>query len=107
MPESSDVPFLFTSAQELLQLAEEKNYSISETARLNEQAFRTDAEISDVLQKIWRVMQECVERGCQTNGILPGGLNVERRAPAMHQTRVDWLCAVMATTTFHLTASFE
>ncbi|PQO38658.1 L-serine ammonia-lyase [Blastopirellula marina] len=82
----SAVPFPFNSAAELLKLAEQNGCGISQIAWENERAFRTEAEIRDGLQKIWETMQACVERGCRNEGILPGGLNVRRRAPSLFQT---------------------
>jgi L-serine dehydratase len=79
------VPFPFTSARDLLELAESRGCSFSRLAMENEKAFRSEAEISAGLARIWRTMQECVERGCRTEGILPGGLNIERRAPGLHR----------------------
>ena len=54
--------------------------SIAEVMRANERHWRSDAEIDAGLLKIWRVMQDCVERGCRTEGVLPGGFQVKRRA---------------------------
>jgi L-serine dehydratase len=51
----------------------------------NELAWRTEAEVRDGLWHIWEVMQACVRRGCQTEGILPGGMKVRRRAPSVYQ----------------------
>lgn len=83
---SSEVPYPFTSASELLQHCEQHQISINELALANELTFRSREEIRTGLQRIWTVMQECVEKGCHTQGILPGGLNVERRAPALYQS---------------------
>ncbi|HBN75829.1 MAG TPA: L-serine ammonia-lyase [Planctomycetaceae bacterium] len=83
------VPFPFSSARELLAICDQQGYSISQIARENERAFRTDAEISAGLQKIWQTMQECVRRGCQIEGILPGGLGVERRAAELYRALKD------------------
>ena len=49
----------------------------------NEHAWRSDDEIKDGLREIWRAMQACVQRGIRQSGTLPGGLHVQRRAPAM------------------------
>lgn len=87
--DATPVPFPFTSARELLEISGTHGLSFSDIARNNERVFRTDREISDRLQKIWTIMQECVERGCHTDGILPGGLNVERRAPELFRTLAD------------------
>ena len=75
------VPFPFYSAQDLLELTGQQQCSMSQLAMENERAFRSEQEIVDGLDKIWAIMQECVERGCRTEGILPGGLGIERRAP--------------------------
>ena len=80
-----DVPYPFSSARELLEITDEHHFAISELARENERAFRSDEEISKRLQTIWEAMQQCVRRGCQTEGILPGGLNVERRASSLYK----------------------
>ncbi|MEW4561081.1 L-serine ammonia-lyase [Bremerella sp. JC770] len=82
----SAVPFPFNSAAELLKLAEEQGCGISQIALENEKAFRSEDEIREGLQKIWATMQACVDRGCRNEGILPGGLNVRRRAPSLYQT---------------------
>jgi L-serine dehydratase len=60
----------------------------------NERAWRTEAEIRSGLLTIWQVMQACVERGCQTEGVLPGGLKVKRRAARLH-------CQLMNETELH------
>ncbi|MCA9266946.1 MAG: L-serine ammonia-lyase, iron-sulfur-dependent, subunit alpha, partial [Planctomycetales bacterium] len=77
------VPFPFSSAKELLALAAQHGLCISGLMRENERALRSDAEVSDGLQRIWDVMQECVARGCRTRGTLPGGLGIARRAPGL------------------------
>lgn len=79
------VPYPFSSARELLELTDRHSCSMSQIARENERAIRSDEQISDGLQRIWNTMQECVQRGCRTEGILPGGLKIERRAPALFQ----------------------
>ncbi len=80
------VPYPFASAKDLLDLAATHQCSFSSLARANERVFRSDAEISQKLQLIWQTMQQCVERGCETEGILPGGLNIVRRAPGLYKT---------------------
>jgi L-serine dehydratase len=80
-----DVPYPFTSARQLLELTTRHSLSFSQLARENERTFRSDEQISQGLQLIWQTMQQCVERGCRNEGILPGGLNIERRAPALYQ----------------------
>ncbi|MCU7852315.1 MAG: L-serine ammonia-lyase [Candidatus Thiodiazotropha sp. (ex Monitilora ramsayi)] len=73
----------FSSGDGLLALCEEHGLSISQLMLENEKAWRDETETRDQLLKIWRVMQQCVERGCATEGILPGGLKVKRRAPRL------------------------
>src|SRR5206468_1537972 len=48
--------------------------------------WRSESEIDRGIDRIWSVMNDCIERGCRTEGILPGGLNVKRRAPALFAT---------------------
>lgn len=78
-----DVPFPFSSAADLLRLTDEHQCNMSDIARANERTLHSDEEISQGLQQIWETMQECVRRGCRTHGILPGGLNIKRRAPKL------------------------
>ncbi len=80
------VPYPFSSARDLLVLAEQTGLSFSELALRNEAAFRTEAEIREGLARIRQVMNACIDRGCATSGILPGGLEVVRRAPALYQS---------------------
>ncbi len=84
-----DVPFPFANAAELLDLAERNNLTIAEIVRANERAWRDDAAIDAAMGTIWNVMQDCVARGCRTEGTLPGGLNVPRRAAAMYRSLVE------------------
>jgi L-serine dehydratase len=57
--------------------------------RANERHWRTDAEIDAGLLNIWQVMQACVRRGCQTEGTLPGGFKVKRRAAALYRALTE------------------
>jgi L-serine dehydratase len=82
---SAPVPFPFTSADELLRLCAANDLSISELMRRNELTRRTEPELRAELLGIWAAMQECVENGCtRPDGVLPGGLEVRRRAPRLH-----------------------
>jgi L-serine dehydratase len=83
-PDSTVLPLPFHSAAELLALTEQHGCSIADVMRINERHWRTDAEIDTGLLRIWTVMQACVERGCATSGVLPGGFKVKRRAMALH-----------------------
>jgi len=77
------VPYPFTSADELLRIGEERGMPIWQIAFENEKNWHSEAEIRAHVNRIWGVMQGCVERGLVTEGILPGGLNVKRRAPRL------------------------
>jgi L-serine dehydratase len=79
-PDTTMLPHPFHSGQELLDITRELNCSIAEVMRRNERHWRSDDEIDRGLLTIWRVMQECVARGCSAHGTLPGGFKVKRRA---------------------------
>ena len=85
VPDLTVLPLPFRSGDELLQVCEREKLSIAGVMRRNERAWRTDAEIDAGLLNIWRVMQACVVRGCETPGVLPGGYKVKRRAPELHR----------------------
>ena len=78
-------PFLFNTSNELLSFCEQENKSISEIMYENEKTMRTEAEIDTELMRVWNTMLECMYIGCHTEGTLPGGLNVKRRAYDLHQ----------------------
>ena len=88
-PDTTVLAHPFHSGADLLVLAKQHRCSIAELMRRNEQHWRTDAEIDAGLMKIWAVMQACVVRGCQTDGVLPGGFKVKRRAADLYRQ----LCA--------------
>ena len=75
-----DVPYPFRTGAEMLSLAAESGKSIAEMKRANERKFRSAADLDAGLDRIWSVMETCMDRGLATTGILPGGLNVKRRA---------------------------
>jgi L-serine dehydratase len=78
-------PYPIQNAAELLQYTQTTKLSISEIVRANEISIRTEAEVHHELMRIWQTMLECMYIGCHSEGILPGGLNVRRRAFDMHQ----------------------
>jgi L-serine dehydratase len=80
------LPLPFHSAAELLAVAEREGASIAELMRRNETAWRATAQTEACLLEIWGVMQACATRGCRSEGTLPGGLNVRRRAAALHRS---------------------
>lgn len=73
----------FRTGDELLAICEATGRSIAQVMLDNERAWRTEAEVRAGLLEIWRVMQECVDNGITTEGVLPGGLRVRRRAPEL------------------------
>jgi L-serine dehydratase len=75
------VPYPFASADELLHIGEERGMAIWQIALENEKSWHGEGEIREYVRRIWDVMQACAKRGLATEGILPGGLNVRRRAP--------------------------
>jgi L-serine dehydratase len=83
-PDATVLPMPYGSAAELLALTRQHGCSIAAVMRTNERHWRADAEIDAGLLSIWRVMQACVQRGCSTPGVLPGGFKVKRRAPQLH-----------------------
>jgi L-serine dehydratase len=80
----ADLPYRFSSAEELLGIAEREQLSIAQIARSNERAAASDEEIDQRLDAVVRAMSACIDRGMAANGILPGGLKVRRRAPALY-----------------------
>ena len=82
-PDTTVLAHPFHSGDELLALTQAHGCSIAELMRRNERHWRTDAEIDAGLLRIWQVMQDCVTRGCATEGVLPGGFKVKRRAAAL------------------------
>jgi L-serine dehydratase len=74
------VRYPFTSAAELVEIAESHDWPIWKVVLENEKAWRSEAEVYAGVQRIWSVMRDSIERGLRTEGILPGGLHVRRRA---------------------------
>lgn len=74
------LPFPINDADDLLHWCMKTGLSISDVVMENENAWRPETDTRDGLMNIWRVMKECLYKGCHTEGILPGGLNVKRRA---------------------------
>ncbi len=83
--EQNPAPYLFDNAEELLALCKENGLSVPALMMANEITLKPEQEIKDELYNIWLVMKACIERGMRTEGILPGGLKVKRRAPSLHR----------------------
>jgi L-serine dehydratase len=84
-PARPPVPHPFRSGAELLERCQSTGLSISTLMLENEAALRPRAAVHDGLLRIWEAMADCVKRGCEREGILPGGLKVKRRAATMHR----------------------
>ena len=82
----SELPYDFSSAVELLGLCQKHNLRVAELMLANEKVWRSEEEIRSGLMALWRAMQDCVEQGLKHEGILPGGLNVRRRAAKLHRS---------------------
>jgi L-serine dehydratase len=79
------IPYPFSTATQMVQMAESSGKSIAQLKRDNERSRRTSPDLDAGLQNIWSVMSDCIDRGLATDGILPGGLKVRRRARGIHQ----------------------
>ncbi len=79
------VPYPFNTGDGLLALCRESGLSIATLMMENEKAWRPEQEIRDSLLELWQVMDACIERGCRTEGIMPGGLKVRRRAAQLYR----------------------
>ncbi len=81
-------PYPLISGESMLRHAAATGLSVSELTLRNENAWRPEHETRAALLKVWSAMQSCVRRGCETEGILPGGLQVQRRAPGIYRKLV-------------------
>lgn len=82
------VPYPFESASEMLDMARRSGKSVAQMKGANELVYRSAAELEEGISRVWRVMYDCMERGLAADGILPGGLNVRRRAHGIHRALV-------------------
>ncbi|HSX89102.1 MAG TPA: L-serine ammonia-lyase [Pseudomonas sp.] len=84
--DSTRLPYDFDSAEELLRLCKEHGLRVSELMMANEKAWRSEEEIRSGLMRLWQAMRDCVDNGLKHEGILPGGLEVKRRAAKLHRS---------------------
>ena len=82
---TAQIPHPFNTAQDLLDIGNQTGLSIAEITLENEQHLGRCHDIRAEMLGIWQVMEQCIQRGCQQTGQLPGGLNVKRRAGQMYQ----------------------
>jgi L-serine dehydratase len=98
----TDCPYPFDSASGMLKLAIDNHISIAQLKYANELDHMPEASLLSGMDIIWSSMQACLERGLRTDGVLPGGLNIKRRAKSLYEDILkapakanlnDWLCA--------------
>ena len=100
--ESSSCRYPFDSANQMLEMADTNSLSIAKMKEINEVECLAENMLNEGMDDIWYSMKACLEKGLRTDGILPGGLNIERRAKSLYEdlnndlenaTINDWLCA--------------
>ena len=85
VPDTTPLPYPFSSGDDLLRMGQETGLSIAQMMMANETCWRDEAQVRAGLLKLWQAMKDCVQRGTTSPaGVLPGGLRVPRRAPALH-----------------------
>jgi L-serine dehydratase len=101
--EQVNLPFPVNTSSELLHWCLKTGLSINEVVLENESAWRSEKETKEGVLKIWQVMKACAYRGCHTTGVLPGGLNVNRRAAGLNKkllkgkaysSEEEWIAAI-------------
>jgi L-serine dehydratase len=80
-----NLPFPINTSADLLHWCMKTGMGINEVVMENENAWRPEKETKEGVLNLWNVMKECTFRGCNTTGILPGGLNVKRRAAQLNK----------------------
>lgn len=103
---TSAFPFPIEKGAELLAYCKQENKIISEIVMENELSIRSQEEVDSEIEAIWEVMLESIYEGCHTKGILPGGLQVKRRAYKIHKSLIgdatysnkdEWIAAIRDT----------
>jgi L-serine dehydratase len=90
-PADADVPYPFDDAKSMLAMAARSGLSIAGMKRANELASRSRSALDGGIDEIWGVMSACIDRGLGQDGIMPGGLNVKRRARGIFlQLEAQW-----------------
>ncbi len=98
----SACPYPFESAEAMLQMSSDSGLTVAQLKRANELEFLSDSALNQSLDDIWQAMRRCIENGLDSHGILPGGLEVPRRAKMLYKKLHDepatanvneWLCA--------------
>ena len=81
----ANCPYPFDTAAQMLEMSAASGKTIAEMKRANELSFRSAADLARGMERLWQVMNDCINRGLEVDGILPGGLKVRRRARGIHQ----------------------
>jgi L-serine dehydratase len=85
------VPYPFSTAKQMLDMAARSGLTIAQMKRANEEVTMTRQALDEGLDRIWTAMTSCIDRGLQGEGIMPGGLKVRRRARSIHdKLEDDW-----------------
>lgn len=84
-PSGTPTPYPFENAAQMLRMARDSGKSIAQMKRANELTRMGPGALDQGLRRIWQVMNDCIDRGLATDGILPGGLSVRRRAKAIRE----------------------
>lgn len=79
--EKAELPYYYETAKKLLEYCEQRQCSIADLVLENEKHWQSEEDIKAKLYRIWDVMDQAIEKGCQSSGLLPGALKVRRRAP--------------------------
>jgi len=88
---ANDVPYPFSNAATMLDMAATSGLSIAEMKRANEETRQSREELDAGLDRVWNAMRGCIERGLTKDGIMPGGLKVKRRARVLHdKLQEEW-----------------
>lgn len=82
---AAQLPFPIVTAEDILHWCRKTGLAVHEVVLENESCWRSEEQTKAGLLQIWQVMKECMYRGCHTDGTLPGGLNVKRRAAALNK----------------------
>ncbi|MCF4099753.1 L-serine ammonia-lyase [Maritalea mediterranea] len=83
------VPYPFKNANQMLEMGKKSGKSIIEMKRANELSHMSETDLELGLKKLWQVMDNCIERGLGSDGTLPGGLKVRRRAAGVRRKLLD------------------
>jgi len=86
--DDAPISYPFKSAAEMLQMAETSGKSIAEMKKANEISRGGSENLRSGIAQLWDVMDRCIERGLESEGILPGGLHVKRRAKGIHDALI-------------------